>query len=75
MQKKFFLQTGTGTCTLNDVNSLLEVVRFLRGESDCFPAISGQINAGIPSPLGLQDAVATPDRVQIVTMTDTPSGR
>ena len=40
-------------CTLNDVNSSLEVVRFRRVESDCFPAISGQIDARIPSPLSL----------------------
>ena len=35
-----------------DVNSSLEVVRFRRGESDCFPAISGQIRPRDPLTVG-----------------------
>ena len=60
---KCFPSNGNGSkwpCALNDVNSSLEVVRFQHVESDCFPAISGQIDAGIPSPLGLQGTVPIP---------------
>ena len=45
-------------CTLNDVNSSLEEAQFRCGKSDCFPTISGQIDVGIPSPLGLHENVA-----------------